>query len=75
MLLLPGKHTGAVQCLQILAIHKYTPPVFLFPVTTNAADITALMNPRMDAVYIGSAPVSSLTTLNDQLNKLFEVAQ
>ena len=48
---------------------------FLFPVTTNAADITALMNPRMDAVYIGSAPVSSLTTLNDQLNKLFEVAQ
>src|SRR4051794_14622171 len=48
---------------------------FLFPVTTNAADITALMMPRMDAVYIGSAPVSSLTTLNDQLNKLFEVAQ
>jgi hypothetical protein len=26
---------------------------FLFPVTTNAADITALMSPRMDAVYIG----------------------
>jgi multiple sugar transport system substrate-binding protein len=48
---------------------------FLFPVTTNAADITALMNPRMDAVYIGSAPVSSLTTLNNQLNKLFEVTQ
>jgi multiple sugar transport system substrate-binding protein len=48
---------------------------FLFPVTSNAADITALMNPRMDAVYIGSAPVSSLTTLNDQLNNLFKVAQ
>ncbi|MET0426543.1 MAG: sugar ABC transporter substrate-binding protein [Actinoplanes sp.] len=48
---------------------------FLFPVTTNAADITALMVPRMDAVYIGEAPVSSLTGLNDQLNKLFEVAQ
>jgi multiple sugar transport system substrate-binding protein len=48
---------------------------FLFPVTSNAADITALMNPRMDAVYIGSEPVSSLTKLNDQLNKLFEVAQ
>ena len=29
----------------------------------------------MDAVYIGSAPVTSLTTLNDQLNNLFEVAQ
>jgi multiple sugar transport system substrate-binding protein len=48
---------------------------FLFPVTTNAADITALMSPRMDAVYIGSAPVSSLTTLNKQLNALFKVAQ
>jgi multiple sugar transport system substrate-binding protein len=48
---------------------------FLFPVTTNAADITALMQPRMDAVYIGSAPVSSLSRLNDQLNELFKVAQ
>jgi multiple sugar transport system substrate-binding protein len=48
---------------------------FLFPVTTNAADITALMQPRLDAVYIGSAPVSSLTTLNNQLNDLFKVAQ
>jgi multiple sugar transport system substrate-binding protein len=48
---------------------------FLFPVTTNAADITALMVPRLDAVYIGSSPVSSLTDLNDQLNNLFEVAQ
>ena len=48
---------------------------FLFPVTTNAADITALMQPRMDAVFIGSAPVSSLTTLNRQLNTLFKVAQ
>jgi multiple sugar transport system substrate-binding protein len=48
---------------------------FLFPVTTNAADITALVNPRLDAVYIGSEPVSSLTTLNNQLNDLFKVIQ
>ena len=48
---------------------------FLFPVTSNAADITALMQPRMDAVYIGSSPVSSLTKLNGQLDNLFEVAQ
>ena len=34
-----------------------------------------LMNPRMDAVYIGEEPVSSLTKLNKQLNDLFEVAQ
>jgi multiple sugar transport system substrate-binding protein len=46
---------------------------FLLPVTTNAADIKALVNPQMDAVYIGTAPVSSLTRTNDQLNKLFEV--
>ena len=48
---------------------------FLFPVTTNAADILALTRPRMDAVYIGSAPVASLTDLNDQLNALFKVAR
>jgi multiple sugar transport system substrate-binding protein len=48
---------------------------FLFPVTSNAADIVALMRPRMDAVYIGTAPVESLTDLNDQLNTLFKVAQ
>jgi multiple sugar transport system substrate-binding protein len=48
---------------------------FLFPVTSNAADIVALMRPRMDAVYIGSAPVESLTGLNDQLNNLFEVVK
>ncbi|MET0419664.1 MAG: sugar ABC transporter substrate-binding protein [Actinoplanes sp.] len=48
---------------------------FLFPVTSNAADIAALMAPRLDSVYIGESPVSSLTTLNDQLNALFEVAQ
>jgi multiple sugar transport system substrate-binding protein len=47
---------------------------FLFPVTMNAADILALMRPRLDAVYIGSAPVSALTELNDQLNNLFKVA-
>jgi multiple sugar transport system substrate-binding protein len=48
---------------------------FLFPVTTNAADITALMIPRLDSLYIGDSDVSSLTTLNTQLNALFEVAQ
>ena len=46
---------------------------FLFPVTTNAADIVALLNPRMDAIYIGSEPVTSLNGTNDQLNRLFEV--
>ena len=48
---------------------------FLFPVTTNAADITALMQPRLDSVYIGSSPVDSMTSLNTQLNDLFKLAQ
>lgn len=48
---------------------------FLFPVTTNAADIAALMAPRFDAVYIGSSPITSLTKLNTQLDDLFKVAQ
>jgi multiple sugar transport system substrate-binding protein len=46
---------------------------FLFPVTSNAADITALMNPVMDSIYIGTEPASSLTGLNEQLNRLFDV--
>jgi multiple sugar transport system substrate-binding protein len=48
---------------------------FLFPVTSNAADIAALMRPRLDSVYIGTDPASSMTDLNQQLNTLFEVAQ
>jgi len=48
---------------------------FLFPVTSNAADIVALMNPQFDSIYIGSQSASSLTGLNDQLNQLFSVVQ
>jgi len=55
--------------------HVKDKTTFLFPVTTNAADITALMQPRLDAVYIGTSPVSSLTTLNNQLNDLFKMVQ
>lgn len=45
----------------------------LMPVTRHAADITALMNPAFEAIYIGTAPASSLTGLNDQLNELLEL--
>jgi hypothetical protein len=31
------------------------------------------MQPRMDGIYIGSSPVSSLIALNDNLNELFTV--
>ena len=48
---------------------------FLFPVTSNAADITALMQPVMDSIYIGQEPVTTLSGLNDQLNQLFTFVQ
>lgn len=44
---------------------------FLFPVTAHGADITALLQPALQAVYIGSEPVSSLTEVNEQVNRLF----
>lgn len=66
------------QTQRHLDVSPFTDPVknhttFLFPVTSNAADVVALMKPTMDAIYIGSQPVSSLTTLNDQLNQLFSI--
>lgn len=47
---------------------------FLFPVTSNAADILALNKPVFDAIYLREENASTLTGLNDQLNALFEVA-
>lgn len=43
-------------------------------VTTNAADIAGLTGPAFEAIYIGNQPVSSLTDLNRQLNRLLELA-
>ena len=48
---------------------------FLFPVTTNAADITALMQPTMDSIYIGSESAAVTTGLNDQLNTLISLTR
>ncbi|GAB2956999.1 ABC transporter substrate-binding protein [Nonomuraea fastidiosa] len=53
--------------------HVKNGTTFPLPVTSNAADISALSKPAFDAVYIGDEPVSSLSKLNDQLNELFEV--
>ena len=35
--------------------------------------ITALTEPAFDAIYIGSSPASSLTDLNEQVNRLLEL--
>ncbi|WP_296141157.1 sugar ABC transporter substrate-binding protein [uncultured Tessaracoccus sp.] len=47
----------------------------LLPVTRHAADITALMEPALEAVYTGRDPAASLTDLNDQLNTLLDLTQ
>ncbi len=44
---------------------------FLFPITDHAADINAIMQPAMDDVMSGKAPVDSLTQANEQVNALF----
>lgn len=41
---------------------------FLFPITANAADVNAIMQPAMDAVMAGKADVSSLTQANEEVN-------
>jgi len=45
---------------------------FLFPITDNAADVNAIMQPAMDSVLSGKADASSLTAANDQVNALFK---
>ena len=45
---------------------------FLFPITDNAADVNAIMQPAMDAVLQGKSDVSSLTKANEQVNALFK---
>lgn len=45
---------------------------FLMPITNNAAKINDIMQPAMDSVMSGKAPVSSLTDANNQVNALFQ---
>ena len=45
----------------------------LMPVTRQAADISALTIPQMEAIYTGKEDASSLTDLNAQLNSLLEL--
>jgi len=47
---------------------------FLFPVTSNAADILALNTPVFAKIYLREAKADTLTDLNTQLNDLFKVA-
>ena len=44
---------------------------FLFPITDHASQIEGIMEPAMDNVLTGKAPVESLTEANNQVNQLF----
>ncbi|WP_084252874.1 ABC transporter substrate-binding protein [Devriesea agamarum] len=43
----------------------------LYPLADHAAQIQAIMQPAMDAVWIGSMPIKELTSYNDKVNALF----
>lgn len=45
---------------------------FLFPITDNAANVAAIMDPAMEAVLSGQADVSSLTAVNEEINALLQ---
>lgn len=46
---------------------------FLFPVTRNPADVQALVQPAFDDIYANGKPVSTLTSVNDQVNTLLQL--
>lgn len=46
----------------------------MLAVTSNAADVSALTVPAFEAVYIGERSASSLTQVNDQVNRLLDLA-
>lgn len=47
---------------------KKNSTTFSFPITDYAADMYSLMRPAMQGVFANDAPVSGLTTTNDQIN-------
>lgn len=53
-------------------VHVTEKTTFQAPVVNYAADIKALLSPALDAIYLGQEPVSSMTQVNEQVNKLLE---
>jgi multiple sugar transport system substrate-binding protein len=52
-------------------VHVDEKTTFLFPITDHASQIEGIMQPAMDNVMTGKAPVESLTEANNQVNQLF----
>lgn len=45
---------------------------FYLPISSYGADISAIMTPGLQAIFIGQKPESYLTDLNTQVNRLFQ---
>jgi ABC-type sugar transport system, periplasmic component len=43
---------------------------FLPPITVNSAKVGAIVTPALQAIHLGTADASSLTAVNDQINKI-----
>ncbi len=53
-------------------VHVRDKTTFPAPVVSYAADITALLTPVLDSIYMGTAPASAMTGVNEQINRLLE---
>jgi multiple sugar transport system substrate-binding protein len=54
--------------------HLRARTTFGFPVTSNSADVSALLKTQFDAIYIGSERADSLTPMNTKLDDLLRLA-
>lgn len=57
--------------LSPFTVHLDQGTTFEFPITDHASDISKIMEPAMDSVMLGEAPVASLRDANNQVNQLF----
>lgn len=53
-------------------VHIEESTTHLLPIVDKTAQVVAIMEPAVDAVYTGSAPVTSFVDANAQVNALFE---
>ncbi len=66
-------HAAAGFDVSAFTDHTKDGTTFLFPVTYNAADITAYLRPALDSIYLGRHDASVMTKTNDQINSLLEL--
>ncbi|MEJ5946673.1 sugar ABC transporter substrate-binding protein [Pseudokineococcus basanitobsidens] len=60
--------------VEAFTVHVEEGTTIPVPITENAAEVDAIMQPAMDRVVGGTAPVDSLTEANTRVNELFGTA-